>query len=668
MTYDKPREQASLAVAKEVTPKDAFYPVRSAFWGAGEYPSHCRIIAEGYPRLLVCIDFGRLFVPLFLFYGRSSLDHNAPLGREKEKIMVGTFWAFVPAIIAIILALITKQVYLSLFAGIFTGAMFLAGGTPIEAISNLFITMGGQLGGNGGILIFLVILGIFAVLMVKTGGSKAYGEWASGKIKTKKGAELATIGLGALIFVDDYFNCLTVGNAMRPVTDKHKISHAKLAYLIDATAAPICIIAPISSWAAAVAGNVEGENGILTFVKTIPFNMYALLTIAFMVVTVLLRMDFFKMRRNEKIAAETGDVLAGETDLPTKDVESDDAVKGKVINLVFPIVTLIVCCIGAMIYNGFYYDWDAGVIGTTLQSETVLEAFSNCDAGSALAMGSFIALVITVIFYLCTKAITFKGSMESIVDGFKSMVPAILILTFAWTLGGIMGAKGEGIDEAGVAIVDGTLNAKAFVQAHITADSMALGVIPFVFFIIACLLSFATGTSWGTFGVLIPIATAVMSATSSEGLFFLTMSAVLAGAVYGDHVSPISDTTIMASSGAQCNHIDHVKTQLPYATIVAILSGVVYLVMGFIASTSVGESYGASAGITIALGAVLLAGVLALLYYLNKKGIIDKIDDKISAFFGKVSAHPEERPIEETIQGSSVVTDEIEEMKEPDKE
>ena len=580
--------------------------------------------------------------------------------------MVGTFWAFVPAIIAIILALATKQVYLSLFAGIFTGAMFLAGGNPIEAISNLFITMGGQLGGNGGILIFLVILGIFAVLMVKTGGSKAYGEWAAGKIKTNKGAQLATVGLGALIFVDDYFNCLTVGNAMRPVTDKHKISHAKLAYLIDATAAPVCIIAPISSWAAAVAGYADG--GIVAFIKTIPFNMYALLTIAFMVVTVLLRLDFFKMKRNQKIAASTGDLLAGETDLPTKDVEADDKVKGKVINLVFPIVVLIICCVGAMIYNGFYYNWDTGVIGTELQSANALEAFSNCDAGSALAMGSFVALVITIVFYLCTKAISFKGSMESIVDGFKSMVPAILILTFAWTLGGIMGAKGEGLDEAGKAVLDGTLNAKAFVQANITADSMALGVIPFVFFIIACLLSFATGTSWGTFGVLIPISTAVMSASSSEGLFFLTMSAVLAGAVYGDHVSPISDTTIMASSGAQCSHIDHVKTQLPYATIVALISGLVYLAMGFIASTSIGKSYGASAGITLAIGAVLLAAFICALYFLDRKGVIDKIDDKISGFFAKMSKHPEQRPLEETVQGSSEVTDEIVEMQNKDEQ
>jgi len=535
----------------------------------------------------------------------------------------GTFWAFVPAIIAIVLALITKQVYLSLFTGIFVGTMFLAGGNPIEALSNLFITMANQIGGNGGILVFLVILGIFAVLMVKTGGSQAYGEWATGKIKTKRGAELATVGLGALIFVDDYFNCLTVGNAMRPVTDKHRISHAKLAYLIDSTAAPICIIAPISSWAAAVSGYADG--GIVAFIKTIPFNMYALLTIAFMVVTVLLRIDFFKMRKNQKIAQTTGDLNAGETDLPTEDIEVKENVKGKVINLVFPVITLIVCCVGAMIYNGYFYDWDAGILTTTPQSANVLEAFSNCDAGSALAMGSFVALIITLIFYYATKALNFKESMSSITEGFKSMVPAILILTFAWTIGAVMGAKGAGVDESGVAIIDGTLNAKAFVEAHITADSMALGVIPFVFFILACLISFATGTSWGTFGVLIPISTAVMSATTSEGLFFLTMSAVLAGAVYGDHVSPISDTTIMASSGARCNHLDHVRTQFPYATIVAVMSAIVYLIMGFICTGKIGQSYGAAAGITLAIGVGILAIFIVALYFLNKKGIFDKL-------------------------------------------
>ena len=570
------------------------------------------------------------------------------------EFFVGTLWAFVPAVVAIVLALVTKQVYLSLFVGIFTGAMFLAEGNPLEAVSNLFVTMGAQLGGNGGILIFLVILGIFAVLMVKTGGSQAYGEWATSKIKTKKGAELATVGLGALIFVDDYFNCLTVGSAMRPVTDKHRISHAKLAYLIDATAAPICIIAPISSWAAAVSGYADG--GIIAFIKTIPFNMYALLTIGFMIFTIILGLDFFKMKRNEKAAAE-GDLYAGETDLPTEDIAKPEGVKGKVINLVFPIVTLIVCCIAAMIFNGFFYNWDTGYIGTELQSADVLEAFSNCDAGSALAFGSFVALVITIVFYVATKAISFKGSMESITEGFKSMVPAILILTFAWTIGSIMGAKGEGIDEAGAAIIDGSLNAKAFVQANISADSMVLGIIPFVFFIIACFISFSTGTSWGTFGVLIPIATAVMSASSSEGLFYLTMSAVLAGAVFGDHVSPISDTTIMASSGAQCNHIDHVKTQFPYASIVAIVSGVTYLIMGFVAAGEVGKDYGLSAVLTLVIGIVLMAAVIVALYFFNKKESSDNDIMPKKAFAGSAEAR-----IEDTIQGGSEVSDEIEEL------
>ena len=536
---------------------------------------------------------------------------------ETGEFFVGHFWAFVPAIIAIILALVTKQVYLSLFAGIFVGAMFLANGNPLEAFSNLFITMGNQLGSNGGILIFLVILGIFAVLMVKTGGSSAYGEWASTKIKTKTGAELATVGLGCLIFVDDYFNCLTVGNAMRPVTDKYKVSRAKLAYLIDSTAAPVCIIAPISSWAAAVAGYAgDQESGIVTFIKTIPFNMYALLSIAFMVVTVLLKLDFFKMRRNEK-AAEAGDLYAGETELPTEDISAGE-IKGKVINLVFPVVTLIVCCIGAMIYNGFFYNWDDGILTLTKQSTGIIEAISNCDAGSALAMGSFVALIITLIFYIATKAITFKASMNSIAEGFKSMVPAILILTFAWTLGGIMGAKGEGLDDAGQIVLDGTLNAKAFVQANISAN-MAIGVIPFVFFILACLISFATGTSWGTFGVLIPIATAVMTVGDNGGLFYLTMSAVLAGAVYGDHVSPISDTTIMASSGAQCNHVDHVKTQLPYATMVAAVSALTFLISGIILAGKVGSNYGASVAITLALGVFLMAATIICVYLVTYK-------------------------------------------------
>ncbi len=541
---------------------------------------------------------------------------------------VGSFWAFVPAIIAIALALITKQVYLSLFAGVFVGAMFLAGGEPLGALQRIFEVMSEQIGGNGGILIFLVVLGIFAVLMVKSGGSTAYGNWASGKIKSRTGAQLATVGLGALIFVDDYFNCLTVGSVMRPVTDKHKVSHAKLAYLIDSTAAPICIIAPISSWAAAVSGYADG--GIIAFIKTIPFNMYALLSIAMMIVFICLKFDIFKMRKNERIALTTGDLNAGETDLPTEDINTAENARGRVSHLLIPIILLVVCCVGAMIYNG--WSWLHTLSADELMAElgkpsfNLLDMFSQCDSSIALATGSVLALVLTIIYYAISKAVTFKESMKSIAEGFKSMVPAILILVFAWTLCAFMGAKGEGLAD-GAPVIDGTLNAKAFVQAHISADSMALGVIPFIFFVLACFISFATGTSWGTFGVLIPISTAVMSAESNSGLFYLTMAAVLAGAVYGDHVSPISDTTIMASSGAQCNHIDHVKTQMPYATIVAVVCGFTYLITGFSAqSQSIGGSYGATVGICIAIGVAMLAisvgGIVLAERIIKKKRLV----------------------------------------------
>ena len=577
------------------------------------------------------------------------------------EFFVGTFWAFVPAIVAIVLALITKQVYLSLFAGIFVGAMFLADGNPLQAISNLFITMGNQLGSNGGILIFLVILGIFAVLMVKSGGSQAYGEWASAKIKTRSGAQLATIGLGCLIFVDDYFNCLTVGSAMRPVTDKHKISHAKLAYLIDSTAAPVCIIAPISSWAAAVTGFLGADSdGLIDFIKTIPFNMYALFTIAMMIFFVVRKFDIFKMKKNEKIALETGDVYAGETDLPTEDINTDNVKKGKVSSLVVPIVVLIACCVGAMIYNGYFYDWDNGVIGTVPQCENVLDAFANCDAGSSLAMGSGIALIITFAYYLISKKLSFKACMESIAEGFKSMVPAILILTFAWTLCAMMGAKGQ----------EGSLNAQLFINNAFgfdtttgqTTTTMAMGIIPALFFILACLISFATGTSWGTFGTLIPIALCI-AGNANPAMLYLCMSAVLAGAVYGDHVSPISDTTIMASTGARCNHLDHVKTQFPYATIVAVLCFIVYVTIGFVAAS--GLSYGATVGIALAVGVVIFGMLMVLLCVLDKKGVLDKITDGFAKLSAKL-VKKKEPQLSETIHGGSEVVDEIEKMKQND--
>lgn len=558
---------------------------------------------------------------------------------------IGTFWAFVPAIIAIVLALITKQVYLSLFAGIFAGAMFLTDGNPLDALTMLAETMSTQIGDNGGILIFLVVLGIFAVLMVKSGGSQAYGEWASCKIKTKTGAQLATIGLGCLIFVDDYFNCLTVGSAMRPVTDKTKLSHAKLAYLIDSTAAPVCIIAPISSWAAAVTGFLGDEsNGLVDFIMTIPFNMYALFTIAMMILFVVLKLDLFKMKKNEK-RAEQGDLYAGETDLPSEDIKTDGLKKGKVASLVFPIITLIVCCVASMYYNGY----KAGYPKFT-------EAFANCSSGTALAVGSIIALIITIIYYAATKSLSFKNCMSSFTEGFKSMVPAILILTFAWTLCALMGAKG------------GHLDAKTYIQSvfgydeatGMTNTTMAMGIIPAVFFIVACLISFATGTSWGTFGTLIPISLCILGKANSA-LLYLAMSAVLAGAVYGDHVSPISDTTIMASTGARCNHIDHVKTQMPYATIVAVMCFIVYIAAGFIAAEM---SYGATVGITLAIGAAMMAVFIVSVYFLDKKGLLDKLNDKVSAAFAKIGSKSKS-DISDTIQGSLEISDEIEEMKKP---
>ncbi|MBO5897898.1 MAG: Na+/H+ antiporter NhaC family protein [Clostridia bacterium] len=483
--------------------------------------------------------------------------------------MEGTFWAFLPALIAIILALATKQVYVSLFLGIFVGAMMYAGGDPLKALFTLFQVMSEKVGGNTPIIVFLVVLGIFVVLLQKSGGARAYGDWAGNKIKSKGGALAATAGLGCLIFVDDYFNCLTVGSVMRPVTDKFKISRAKLAYIIDATAAPVCIIAPISSWAAAVAGELEGD-GLMVFISTIPFNVYALLTLVMVFTLCFFKFDFGKMKRDETIAEQTGDVFAG----VTEDAESLDEVKanpkGKVRHLLIPVLVLIACCVGGMIYTGFFYNWDTGLIGTELQSVNVIEAFSNCDAGMSLAIGSTVALVIVSLYYMLARVVSFKEITGSFTDGFKAMVPAILILTFAWSISGIMGAKG------------GYLDAQAFVEANLANSAFPQFLFPAIFFILAGLIAFSTGTSWGTFGVLVPIAVTILGGSGTLAL--LTVSATLGGAVFGDHVSPISDTTILASAGAQCNHVEHVNTQLPYAALVAVIAAVAYVVAGLCAT------------------------------------------------------------------------------------
>ncbi len=514
--------------------------------------------------------------------------------------MEGTLWAFLPAVIAIILALVTKQVYVSLFLGIFVGAMMYAGGDPLKAMFTLYQVMSEKVGANTTIIVFLVVLGILVVLMQKSGGARAYGDWAVQKIKTKGGALAATAGLGCLIFVDDYFNCLTVGSVMRPVTDKYKISRAKLAYIIDATAAPVCIIAPISSWAAAVAGELEGD-GLMVFISTVPFNVYALLTIAMVFALCYLNFDFGKMKKDEMLADTTGYVHAG----ITEDVESSDEIasnpKGKVRHLLIPVLILIACCIGGMIYTGFFYNWDTGLIDSVPQSSNVIEAFSNCDAGMSLAIGSTIALIIISVYYMIAGVVSFKEITGSFADGFKAMVPAILILTFAWSISGIMGAKG------------GYLDAQAFVENNLANSSFPQFLFPAIFFVLAGAIAFATGTSWGTFGVLVPIAVTILGGSGS--LAIMTVSATLGGAVFGDHISPISDTTILASAGAQCNHVEHVNTQLPYASLVAVIAAVSYIIGG--ACATLGSVL--SCVIMWVAALVLFVGAVFVIKYLNKK-------------------------------------------------
>jgi Na+/H+ antiporter NhaC len=509
-----------------------------------------------------------------------------------------------PAIVAIVLALISKQVYISLFLGILTGALMYAGGNPFQALGTLYIVMSEKVGANVPILVFLVVLGIFVVLMQKSGGSRAYGDWAGQKIKSKSGALAATAGLGCLIFVDDYFNCLTVGSVMRPVTDKFKVSHSKLAWLIDSTAAPVCIIAPISSWAAAVSGQLEGD-GLVMFIKTIPFNVYAILTIIMVFAFCFIKIDFGKMKKNEMIAQTTGDLNAGETELPTDEDTSIVAnANGKVRHLIIPVIILIVCCILGMIYSGYYYNWDTGMYGMELQSDSVISAFSNCDAGTSLAIGSTVALVIVAIYYMIDKIVSFKEIMSSITQGFKTMVPAILILTFAWTIAGIMGAKG------------GYLDAQAFVQNNMEMSPATVqAFFPAIFFALACVVAFSTGTSWGTFGVLVPIAVTILGGSGT--LVLMTVSATLGGAVYGDHVSPISDTTILASTGGNCNHVDHVKTQLPYASLIAGITFVSYIVAGLLATA--GSVVACLAMWAVAL--IIFVAVVALFKLLGKKNV-----------------------------------------------
>ncbi|MBQ4121266.1 MAG: Na+/H+ antiporter NhaC family protein [Clostridia bacterium] len=513
---------------------------------------------------------------------------------ENAGEVTGSFWALLPPIIAIGLALITKEVYSSLFIGILSGAIIYAG----TSFSGVYDTATGVLdtltnsgiitavAGTAGIFVFLVLLGVIVALINKTGGSYAFGRWASTHIKSKVGAALATFALGVLIFIDDYFNCLTVGSVMRPVTDRHGISRSKLAYLIDATAAPICMIAPISSWAAAVSQYADDGKGLKLFVTAIPYNFYSLLTIVFVIAIIAMGYDYGSMRIHEYNAVHKGDLFTSGERVKSEEVVANE--RGRVIDLVLPIVILIASCVFGLLH-----------IGGISDGADFITAFGDTDATVGLPWGAFIALVLIFIYVLLRKLTTFKEAMKCIPSGFIAMVPAILILTFATAL----------------KEVTSMLGAKYFIAALMDGAASGLSnMLPAIIFVVACVLSFATGTSWGTFGILIPIVTAIFPASSE--LMIIGMSACLAGAVCGDHCSPISDTTIMASAGAECDHLNHVSTQLPYAITVAIISFVMFVIAGFVQN----------AWICLAIGVVLTLGTLFVLKALSKKRHIESAE------------------------------------------
>lgn len=507
----------------------------------------------------------------------------------------GTLWSLFPPVIAIGLALITKEVYSSLFVGILSGGIIYAAasGTGFEGTFKAVVQDGliTNLSNayNVGILVFLVVLGIIVVLMNKAGGSRAYGEWAAAHIKGRRGVALSTFFLGVLIFVDDYFNCLTVGSVMRPITDKHNISRSKLAYLIDSTAAPICIIAPISSWAAAVSGTVEGVNGISLFINTIPYNLYAFLTILMVIFISISDTDYGPMKIHED-NAKNGDIFTTKNNTYEQDAQPVTE-RGRVIDLILPVAVLIVFCVVGMIYTGGFFS------GTDF-----VTAFANCDAAYGLSLGSISALIVIIAYYMFRRVLKFNECMDSIAAGFKQMVPAILILTFAWTL----------------KTMTNHLEAGAFVSGVVQGATALSVLLPVILFVVAIGLAFATGTSWGTFGILIPIVTSVFEAELANvaqtgeipSMVIICISACLAGAVCGDHCSPISDTTIMASTGAQCDHVNHVSTQLPYALTVAAVCVVGYLLSGFVHNVFI------VLGFSLAL---MLAVLFAIRFFVKRK-------------------------------------------------
>ena len=503
-------------------------------------------------------------------------------------MFIGTWWSLVPPLLAIILALVTKEVYSSLFIGVAVGTLLYTGFHPWNAFTALFDIMKSSM--NLNILIFDVLLGMIIVLMSRSGGSAAYGKWAGDKIKSKKSAMLATTGLGILIFVDDYFNCLTVGSVMRPVTDRYKVSRAKLAYIIDATAAPVCIIAPISSWAAAVNSYVPedaGISGFQLFLRTIPYNLYAILTLVMVFYVIVANFDFGLMKKHEDNAAR-GDLFTSGAEEFEQVKEEEVSTKGKVIDLVLPVAVLIVSAIGAMIYTGYLGGAD-----------NVVSAFAGCDAETSLIFATMVTVFVTLFLYLPRKVITFKDFMGSFVEGFKLMIPAIGILIFAWTLKGM-----------GDALEIGT-----FVENAVGASASASLLLPAILFLVAIFLAFSTGTSWGTFAILVPIAIAMFPGTDKLEMMIISVSAVLAGAVCGDHVSPISDTTVMSSAGAQSNHINHVTTQMQYAAVVAVVCFIGYIIAG------VSQSWWIALGSSLVILLVVLTVMKRLFAAREKKRV-----------------------------------------------
>jgi Na+/H+ antiporter NhaC len=538
-------------------------------------------------RMLLCaiVVLAGTLVPLAIFAAEEGEEEYVPL-------VYGQWWALLPPIIAIACALITKEVYSSLFFGILTGGILYAAGSSgagIEVFRNTFthVFEDGFLATvtdswNMAILIFATVTGIFVVLVNRSGATEAFGRWAEVNIKSRVGAQIVTIVLGGLIFLDDYFNCLSVGAAMRPVTDRHKVSRAKLAYLLDSTAAPVCIIAPISTWAAAVASfaqDAHAENGFMLFVQAIPYNFYALLTIFFMVMLVLMKTDYGPMRKHE-INAINGDIYTT-PERPFAGAEEEAAnPRGRVYDLILPLIFLIVACILGLLWSGGFFSGDNGFI----------DAFANSDASIGLMTGSLFGLFAMIIYFLCRRLLSFKAIMQCVPDGWKVMAAGELVLIFAWTINSMTGSVG----------------AADFVAEQMSGAAGGLmNLLPAIIFLVACGLAFATGTSWGTFGILIPIVIAVLANVDPQ-LTIIGMSACMAGGVFGDHCSPISDTTVLASTGSQIYHINHVATQLPYALTVGAITFIGFLIAGFVRTPLV----------SIAVGVVL---IIIILYFIRKK-------------------------------------------------